>query len=1036
MEENEKLFESKIEEYLISKEGGWSKATDQGLRNLDAVDIDTLCTFVSNTQQLVWTQFVKRCKNGEDPKQKFLKVFEDAVQMDGMVNVLRHGFKHRGLEFRVCYFKPESELNQIAETRYTQNICQCIRQWHYNMANNNSVDMVLVVNGIPLVAIELKNQLTGQSIDNAMEQWMTDRDKREAAFAFNHRVLVFFAVDLYKAMMTTKLDGYETRFLPFNQGSNGAGFDGGAGNPPTEDGSYVVSYLWKEIWQKDKLLDILQKFVSYQKTKEVIKNLDGTQTTKTKEVIIFPRYHQLDVVKKIVNRVSQNGPGESYLVQHSAGSGKSNSIAWLAYRLASLHKENKPVFNSVIIVTDRKVLDSQLQNTINGFDHTLGSVVLIDDKKRSKDLLTAIEDGKRIIVSTLQKFPVIYELIGDTTGKKYAIIVDEAHSSQTGQSALKLKAGLADVSAALEEYKEMHPEMTAEEEQQFRDIVGSADFEGEEVAEYDGKADRFIREMVTAGKHDNLSFFAFTATPKATTFEMFGEPWEDGTFHPFHVYSMRQAIEEGFIMDVLANYTTYKTCYKIVNNTEENPDVPQSQAAKLIRRYAELHPYNIQQKSAIIVETFREVTSKAIKHKGKMMVVTSSRLAAVRYFYEVQKYIKQKGYDNLNVMIAFSGIVKDPDDPNSPDYSESGLNVDAEGNHVSEAQTKEVFHDQGDVLIVAEKYQTGFDEPLLHTMIVDKKLKDIKAVQTLSRLNRTHPDKEDTYILDFVNTKEEILDSFQPFYTETSLEAEVNTDLVYRTQRKLREFNIYSDKDIDRVAAIYIDPKNKNSGAIQAKISNALLPVAAEYNNLDEQQRYEFRRELRSFVKWFNYLSQIIRAFDRPMLEEYTLCKYLLALIPPDKKDKWDLDNKVRLEYYKLQHTFSGKIGLDENTAGQYEPAKEKKSGSMKEVKTPFDEIIEKFNESYAGDITESDRIIIGNLQQMLSGDKQLAKSAKQDTEQMFMQSIFPKIFGDTARKAFRESTETYKSIFTDTQKYMNIMTAMAEVLFRELQSR
>ena len=1037
MEENERLFESKIEEYLISDKGGWQKASDQGFRNADSIDVDTLCRFVENTQQLAWTQFVKRCKDGVDPKMKFLQAFENAVQLDGMVNVLRHGFKHRGLEFKVCYFKPESELNQLANTRYSQNICQCVRQWHYSVNNSNSVDMMLAVNGIPLIAIELKNQLTGQSIDNAMEQWMVDRDKREPAFTFNHRILVFFAVDLYKAMMTTKLDGYSTRFLPFNQGSNGAGKDGGAGNPPTKDGRYVVSYLWEEIWQKDKLLDILQKFISYQKTKEVQKNLDGTQTTKTKEVVIFPRFHQLDVVRKIINEVERKGPGESYLVQHSAGSGKSNSIAWLAYRLASLHRNNAPVFNSVIIVTDRKVLDSQLQATIDGFDHTLGSVVCIDDKKRSKDLLRAIEDGKRIIVSTLQKFPVIYELIGDTVGKNYAIIVDEAHSSQTGQSALKLKAGLADVTDALKEYKELyHPEMTEEDERNFMDIVGTTEFEGDEVEEHDGKADRFIREMVTAGKHKNLSFFAFTATPKPTTFEMFGEEWSDGTFHPFHVYSMRQAIEEGFIMDVLANYTTYKTCYKIVNNTEENPDVPQSQAAKLIRRYAELHPYNIQQKSAIIIETFRERTRNAIKQKGKMMVVTSSRLAAVRYYHEVKKYIDNKGYSDIAVMIAFSGVVTDPDNPNSPDYSESGMNIDREGNHVSEAQTKEVFREQGDILIVAEKYQTGFDEPLLHTMIVDKKLKSIKAVQTLSRLNRTHPDKEDTYILDFVNTKEDILEAFQPFYTETSLEAEVNADLIYKTQRILREFKVYGDEDIQRVADIYIDPKNKKSEAIQAKISNALLPVADAYNLLDEQQRYEFRRNVRSFVRWYNYLSQIIRTFDRPMLEEFTLCKYLLALLPPDHKDKWDLGNKVRLEYYKLQHTFSGSIGLDKDTVGQYEPAKEKKTGSMQEVRTPFDEIIQKFNDTYAGEITESDRIIIGNLQQMLTTRPELIKSARQDTEQMFMQHIFPKIFGETARDAFKKSNDTYKSMFTDTQKYMKIMTAMAEVLFRELSQK
>ncbi|MCI9023701.1 MAG: type I restriction endonuclease subunit R [Dorea sp.] len=1032
MADNEKQFEIDIEAYLTSKEGGWKRSTDQDYRNAEAIDVDTLCTFIENTQKLAWTQFVKRCGN-VDPKNKFLKIVEDAIQTDGFVNILRHGFRYRGIEFKVCYFKPESGLNQLAETRYSQNICHCVRQWHYSVSNNNSVDMMLAVNGIPVVAIELKNQLTGQSVDNAMTQWMTDRDKRETAFSFNHRILVFFAVDLYHAMMTTKLNGSDTQFLPFDQGSNGAGNDGGAGNPPAEEGKYVVSYLWEKIWQKDKLLDILQKFISYQQKK---KNTRGTDPCNT---IIFPRYHQVDVVKKLVDSVMEDGPGRNYLIQHSAGSGKSNSIAWTAYRLASLHKDNKPMFNSVIIVTDRKVLDSQLQATIGGFDHTLGSVVLIDERKRSRDLLKAIEDGRRIIVTTLQKFPVIYGMIGDTTGKNFAVIVDEAHSSQTGKSAMRLKTGLADTTDAIEELKEfagvdVDDDLKTERQKQLaRRIMAYASRMLKEEDAVEAQEDRTIVEMVSAGKHKNLSFFAFTATPKDKTLEIFGEERKDGSFHPYHIYSMRQAIEEGFIMDVLAHYTTYKTCYKIAKNTADNPNVPASQAAKLIRRYAELHPYNIQQKAAIVVETFREITSKAIKGKGKMMVVTSSRLAAVRYLKAVQDYIKEKGYEDLQVMIAFSGIIKDPDDPNSPDYSESGLNVDPDGNHISEAQTKDVFHDHGDVLIVAEKYQTGFDEPLLHTMIVDKKLRDIKAVQTLSRLNRIHPDKTDTYILDFVNTNEEIQEAFQGFYTETSLESEINVDLIYKTWEQLREFRIYDDLDVERVASIYIDPKDKDGGIVQAKISSSLVTVAEKYTDLDEQQRYEFRRTVRSFVRWFDYINQIVRTFDLAMQNEYTFCRYLLHLLPPDQKDKWDLDNKVRLEYYKLQHTFTGAIELDKNTSGEYESAKVKKSGSMKEINSPFDEIIEKFNEAFAGDITEGDRIVIGNLQKMLEDNTQLVKSAKQDTQQMFMQSIFPKIFGETARRAFKESNETYQSIFTDTQKYMAIMTAMADVLFKEL---
>ena len=897
MADNEKQFESDIQSWLTGKTGGWESTTDVGYRSgfqydkegvlieNRAIEIDTLCTFVRNTQPVAWALFEKRCKS--DPHRKFYKAFQNAVDMDGLVNVLRHGFKHRGQEFKVVYFKPETELNQLSQTRYKQNICQCIRQWHYSPKNNNSVDMMLAINGIPLVAIELKNQLTGQSTDNAIAQWMTDRDPREEAFQFNHRILVYFAVDLYEAYMSTHLLGNKTKFLPFNQGSNGSGNDGGAGNPQNPEGNYVTSYLWETVLQKDKFLDILQKFISYQKDIKKVILPDGKQRTDVEEKIIFPRYHQLDVVRKLIAHTKDHGPGHNYLVQHSAGSGKSNSIAWTAYRLASLHDDtNKAIFNSIIIVTDRKVLDSQLQDTINGFDHTLGSVVLIDEKKSSKDLLKAVQNGKRIIVTTLQKFPVIYDLVGDTTGKHFAVIVDEAHSSQTGQSAMKLKMALADTEEALAEY---------------------AEFEGKAEDELDAENDKFIQELITAGKHKNLSFYAFTATPKAKTLEIFGEEWPDGSFHPFHIYSMRQAIEEGFIMDVLANYTTYKTCYKIAKNIPDNPEVPSSKAMKLIRRYAELHPYNIQQKSAIIVETFREVTSKAIGGKGKMMVVTSSRLAAVRYFHEVKKYIESQGYDELEVMIAFSGSVTDPEMPGM-EYTENNMNKDVDGNRVTESQTKAVFHEQGDVLIVAEKYQTGFDEPLLHTMIIDKKLRDVKAVQTISRLNRVYPGKIDTYVLDFVNKAEDIQEAFQAFYTETSLESEINVDLIYGARKKLRDFKVYTDEDVETVASIYFDPENnKKKNSLQGTITNALLPIASRYNNdLDQQQRYEFRRQVRTFVKWYNYITQIVRMFDKDLHKEYIFCRYLAHLLPGDDEDKWNLGNKVTLEYYKLEETYTG----------------------------------------------------------------------------------------------------------------------------------
>lgn len=1013
MDESEKNFEAFIEAYLISEEGGWTKATDAGLRSEESkgmnVDIVTLTDFVKSTQPMAWRRFERMCTI--NPVRQFYKSFENAVTQDGLISVLRHGFKHRGISFRVCYFKPESELNDLAVENYNKNVCQCIRQWHYSEQNQNTIDMLLAINGIPVIAIELKNQLTGQSVDDAKKQWAYNRNPKEPVFGFNKRILAYFACDLYDVYMTTRLEGPVTNFLPFNQGSNGAGNDGGAGNPPNPTGGYVTAYFWENVLQKDKLLDTLQKFISYEKKEEKEILPDGSTNIKKSEKIIFPRYHQLDVVRKLVDHVLENGPGHNYLVQHSAGSGKSNSIAWTAYRMASLHNaNNEPVYDSVIVVTDRRVLDQQLQATISSFDHTLGSVETIDDKKSSKDLLADINKGKRIIVTTLQKFPVIYEQVNSAVGKHYAIIVDEAHSSQTGQAAMKLKTALADVTDALEEYAEL--EQKAVDEIEEKDIL--------------------VQEMLSQGKHSNLSFFAFTATPKGKTLEIFGEPQPDGSFHPFHVYSMRQAIEEGFILDVLANYTTYKMCYQIAKNVPDNPDVPTSKAVRTIRRYEELHPHNLAQKAAIIVETFRDVTKHKIGGLGKMMVVTASRLAAVRYYHEIKRYLEQNNYDDVEIMIAFSGSLKGPDDPESPEYTESSMNVDSNGNRVKESQTKNVFHDEGDILIVAEKYQTGFDEPLLHTMIVDKELRDVKAVQTLSRLNRTYPGKVDTYILDFVNDVDRIREAFQQFYQETSLDEEINFDLIYTTQKILHDFNVYTEEDIKAVSEIYFDPDVRKANATQGKISNILKPVADRYNQLNQEQRYQFRREVRAFVKWYNYITQITRMFDKELHNEYILCSYLAKLLPSDQTQNFDLDNRVKLEYYRLEKTYEGAIEL-EATPGSWKPTQPKRAGGQKDRLSPLDEIIARINEEFFGDFTDADRVMVDTLYSKMQKDARVKKAAKSNDRQVYERSIFPGIFDTTAQEAYMENTEAYEQLFLDAEKYRIIQQALAERLYKEL---
>lgn len=1003
-ESNEKRFESDIEAALLSPAGGYVKGADNYDPKL-GLYVGTLIDFIRETQPKEWARFENA--NKINTVQKFCEAFNNACDMQGMLSVLRNGFKHRGITFKVCYFRPESSLNQTTAAQYASNRFECYRQWYYSNSNTNSVDMVLVLNGILVFAFELKNQYTGQSVDNGKTQWMYDRDPREICFQFNKRVLGFFAVDHIEVWMTTQLAGKNTSFIPFNQGSNGAGHDGGKGNPANPDG-YPAAYFWENVFQKDSMMDIIQKFILLQEKEEEELQADGTKKKIKKKVLVFPRYHQLDVVRKLVADVYENGVGRNYLIQHSAGSGKSNSIAWTAYRLASLHdKDNKPVFSSVIVVTDRKVLDKQLQETVSGIEHKEGVLETIDEDKNSADLKNAINNNVRIIVTTLQKFPVIYQEVDKPNGKNYAVIVDEAHSSQTGNSALKLKTALADTEEALKEY---------------------AEIEGKEEDEID-ETDKIVKEMIIHGKHKNLSFFAFTATPKGTTLEMFGTEYDDGSFHPFHIYSMRQAIEEGFILDVLQNYMTYDTCFKIAKTIEENPDVPGSRAAKVIRKFESLHPFNISQKAQVIVETYMGTTRHKIGGRGKMMVVASSRLAAVRYYHECKRYIEEKGYKDVGVLVAFSGSVNDLGE----EYTEPKLNIRKDGIHISESQTKEEFHNNFHVLIVAEKYQTGFDEPLLHTMIVDKKLKGVKAVQTLSRLNRTCKGKNDTFVLDFINSAEDIQAAFQPFYQETILEKEVNTDLLYQVQQNLRGYAIYSDSDIEAFSKEYFGGTGQDSRAL-GRMTSILKPVADRYNKLSPDDRYQFRRLCRNLKKWYGYISQIVRMFDEELHKEYVFVSYLLGLIPPESVKMIDLEGKLKLEYYKLIPVFKGSINLEEKN-GVLSPASAIGEASPEENE-PLDEIIKRINDQYKGDFTDGDKVMLSALRAKLIADTKLQAMAKTSDPQIFAESIFPKAFSTAAQDSYIESQNTYTSLFEDQAKYNAVMHALGTILYREMRKQ
>lgn len=1007
VEAKEIRFEQDIETAL-TQYGGWKREKFQD-SHFDAtigLDLDKLIAFIQATQPKQWERYEKIYK--EDVRRKFLKRFNEEVSMHGMLHVLRNGLKDRGVSLKVAYFKPVSGLNYDVLQKYDANQFTCTRQFAYSPNNNKTIDMVLLLNGIPLIALELKNQYTGQSVENAKVQFQQDRDPKELVFQFNTRFLVYFAVDHYEVFMTTKLAGRKTYFLPFNQGSNGPGNVGGKGNPANADG-YPTAYLWEHVLQRDNVMDILQRFMNL----EVKKEKQGDREI-VKKTLIFPRYHQLDVVRKLLTDVKKQGSGVNYLIQHSAGSGKSNSIAWLAYHLSSTHDdENNPIFASTIIVTDRTVLDRQLQNTIMSFDHTTGQVETIDDKKTSQDLKQAINDGKKIIITTLQKFPVIYQEIDASNGRNFAVIVDEAHSSQTGNSAQKLKAALADKEATLQEYQEIEEEI--------------------ENTTLDDQ-DELVKTLLAQGRHRNLSFFAFTATPKEKTIEMFGTKQTDGSFKPFHVYSMRQAIEEGFIIDVLKNYMTYKTSYRIAKEIEDNPELPKTEAVRAIARYQSFHPWVLRQKTEVMIEQFRAVTKKAIGGKAKAMVVTPSRLHAVRYMQEFKLYIEEKGYKDLDVLVAFSGTVSDDD----KEHTESSMNVTKAGERIKESQLKEVFHTEDfNLLIVAEKYQTGFDEPLLHTMFVDKKLSGVKAVQTLSRLNRMMQGKKDTFVLDFVNTEEEILEAFQPFYEETTLDSEININLIYDTQSKLRKYNIYNQDDIDQVMKLVKQAQQRQDERLLGRISSLFKPIIQRYDELPKDTQYEFRVTLRNFGKWYNYIAQLDRTFDMELLEENIFTNYLLKFIPKEQREKVDIIDKVKLEYYKLQKDFEGEIMLVAESAdsGVLSNPQEINAGiKPPEERDSLEEIIHRVNERFPGDFTEGDKVLIETLYKSfkLQPDLKLVNMAKNNSSEMFEKNLFKDIFQDTVLEKYSQNQTAFgKLVGADENYYNTVYSLLAKDLYK-----
>lgn len=971
---SETAFEVAIEAYLLDQAGYEKiehKQFDAGL----ALDKDTLLSFIKTTQHDTWDKLAS--SYGAQVETAVVQRIASECDSRGLLDVLRNGVRDRGQTLRLAYFKPATTLNPETEQRYQQNRLTIMRQVYYDLDSNNSIDMLLSLNGLPIATVELKNAFTGQKTINAIKQYIKDRKPttKTPLIQFNKRALVHFAVDTDEVFMTTRLNGNHTFFLPFNKGNKG-----GKGNPDKHSyvTGYKTGYLWEEVWQRDSWLDILHRFVHLQVEEKRDADTGKIKHTKT---LIFPRYHQLSATRLLLAQTKQQGTGHNYLVQHSAGSGKTNTISWSAHQLSNLHDEhNQPVFNSVIVVSDRRNLDKQLQDSIYQIEHKHGVVEKIDDDKSSTDLANALNTGVKIIITTLQKFSFILDKVQNLSDKRFAVIVDEAHSSQGGRSASNLRVVLG-----------QHTDEQA---------LAAAEDEDAKQPEEPTTEDLILAEVKRRGQQPNINFYAFTATPKQKTMEMFGTMGSDGMPHPVHLYSMRQAIEERFILDVLKNYTTYKTYYELSKAIDDDPEVDEKKAKRAIARFMSLHPYNLAQKTEIMVEHFRRFTAKKIAGKAKAMVVTRSRLHAVRYKQAFDKYIAQHGYYDINTLVAFSGTVEDPDTIDTS-YTESGMNGFGE-----KELPKKFSSGEYQVLIVAEKYQTGFDQPLLHTMFVDKPLKDLKAVQTLSRLNRTTSGKTDTFVLDFANEMDDIKEGFKPYFEESQIEVPTEPNQLYTLDTKIQSFHILRSQEVDEFAKVYFKPIKQQSQRDHGQLNKWIDPAVERYkvafrdtNTAVDEEVYtpegeEFKSTLQSFVRLYSFLSQIIDWQDIQLEKHYVYSRYLLTKLPyRGGGGVIDLDDELALTSYRNDKTFEGNGSLHiGDTKALYGTSEVGTGGADKEHISPLSAVITIINEKFGTDFTEEDKLLFDQIAGDMVNDSKLSEQAKASTKENFEVVFQPKL--------------------------------------------
>ncbi|MBU1668601.1 DEAD/DEAH box helicase family protein [bacterium] len=994
------VFENEVIDIL--KANGYLEGTSSHYDKTLALYPEDLISYIQTTSPKAYEKLAKT--HGAKVDEALCQRVAKQMDMHGSLHILRKELKDRGAKFRLCQFKPELH-NAETQVKYEANILRVVRQLYYSQNNKNSIDLVLFLNGIPIATIELKTDFT-QAVEVAKSQYRTDRlPKGELLLTFKKRALVHFAVSGSEVWMTTKLDGAKTFFLPFNKGDE----EGRAGNPDNDDG-YATQYLWDEVLKRDSILNILQHYMHLNVNKE-------TQ----KETMIFPRYHQLDVTRKLVAESRQHGAGHNYLIQHSAGSGKSNSIAWLAHQLSSLHGHDEhAVFDSVIVITDRTVLDSQLQETIAGFDHTQGVVVSIsregNSDSKSVQLANALERGAKIIITTIQTFPFVLQAIREHTtlsGKKYAIIADEAHSSQTGGTAKQLR--------------EVLNVQQSDEDLSTEDIL---------IASLNS------REL----KH-NLSYYAFTATPKAKTLEMFGtlpNPNEPAlaTNKPkaFHEYTMRQAIEEGFILDVLKGYTTYKLYYKLEHaNLKKDEEVESKRAKVQIAKWMNLHPHNISQKIEIICEHFTTHIAHLLGGQAKAMVVTSSREGAVAYKLALEQYIKAKNLEQkMKVMVAFSGKVEHK----GKEYSESNMNP-----KLKQDMRKAFDTDAYNVMLVANKFQTGFDQPKLVAMYVDKKLGGVDCVQTLSRLNRTFRGKEQTFILDFYNEAEAIKEAFEPYYKSTHLEEVTDPNVVYELEEKLQNNGLFTLQEVEKFASVFF-VEGKPS---QAKMTSALKPTVDRYkvrykealevieNASDKFELKEanetksaldiFKKDLTTFVRMYEFLSQIVDYGDEALEKLWAFVKHLIPNLKAYvTKEPIDI-SMVALTHYKLHKQEEQNIRLSGEDS-------ELKSGSpggavaRDPEKELLSYVVSEMNSLFEGELSSGDMLNYARTvtDKMAENQKVMEQVENNSQEQAMMGG-----FAELMTEAIIGSWDTHENLATQLLNEKNIAKGFANVVYRML---